>query len=148
MSTQGDKKLFLLDAMALIYRAHFAFSKNPRINSRGLNIGVMLGFTNTLLEVLEKHKPSHIAVAFDINAPTFSHEQYETYKANRQAQLEVIAIGIPRINQLVIALNNPNLEQERYEADDVIRNTAKKTEKKDFINYMKTPDKDLSQLVK
>ncbi len=90
MSSQGDKKLFLLDAMALIYRAHFAFSKNPRINSKGLNTGVMLGFTNTLLEVLEKEKPSHIAVAFDTSAPTFRHEQFESYKANRQAQPEDI----------------------------------------------------------
>jgi len=147
MPTQGDKKLFLLDAMALIYRAHFAFSKNPRINSRGLNTGVMLGFTNTLLEVLEKEKPSHIAVAFDTNAPTFRHEQYETYKANRQAQPEDIAIGIPWIKQIVAAFNIPILELDGYEADDIIGTIAKKAEYKDFNVYMMTPDKDFGQLV-
>ena len=99
--SKGNKKLFLLDAMALIYRAHFAFSKNPRINSKGLNTGVMLGFTNTLLEILEKEKPSHIAVVFDTSAPTFRHVQFEAYKANRQAQPEDIAVGIPWVKLLI-----------------------------------------------
>jgi len=147
MSTQGDKKLFLLDAMALIYRAHFAFSKNPRINSKGLNTGVMLGFTNTLLEVLEKQKPSHIAVAFDTNAPTFRHEQYESYKANRQAQPEDIGIAIPWIKQIIAAFNIPLLELDGYEADDIIGTIAKKAEYKDFNVFMMTPDKDFGQLV-
>ena len=147
MSTQGDKKLFLLDAMALIYRAHFAFSKNPRINSKGLNTGIMLGFTNTLLEVLEKEKPSHIAVAFDTAAPTFRHEQFETYKANRQAQPEDIEIGIPWIKQIIAAFNIPVLEMDGYEADDIIGTIAKKAEYKDFNVYMMTPDKDFGQLV-
>lgn len=147
MSFQGDKKLFLLDAMALIYRAHFAFSKNPRINSKGLNTGVMLGFTNTLLEVLEKEKPSHIAVAFDTSAPTFRHEQFESYKANRQAQPEDIEIGIPWIKQIVAAFNIPILELDGYEADDIIGTIAKKAEYRDFNVYMMTPDKDFGQLV-
>jgi len=99
MSTKSDKKLFLLDAMALIYRAHFAFSKNPRINSKGLNTGIMLGFTNTLLEVIEKEKPTHIAVAFDTKAPTFRHVQFEAYKANRLEQPEDIEIGIPGLKK-------------------------------------------------
>lgn len=144
---KGDKKLFLLDAMALIYRAHFAFSKNPRINSKGLNTGVMLGFTNTLLEVLEKEKPSHIAVAFDTYAPTFRHEQFEAYKANRQEQPEDIEVAIPWVKQIVQAFNIPVLELDGYEADDIIGTLAKKAENTSFTVYMMTPDKDFGQLV-
>lgn len=144
---KGDKKLFLLDAMALIYRAHFAFSKNPRINSKGLNTGVMLGFTNTLLEILEKEKPSHIAVVFDTPAPTFRHKQYEAYKANRQEQPEDISIGIPWVKQIVKAFNIPTLELNGYEADDIIGTLAKQAEKSCYTVYMMTPDKDYGQLV-
>src|SRR5690554_2791973 len=147
MTTQDEKKLFLLDAMALIYRAQFAFSKNPRINSKGLNTVVMLGFTNTLLEVLEKEKPTHIAVAFDTSAPTFRHEQYATYKANRQAQPEDIEIAIPWIKQIVSTFKIQILELDRYEADDIIGTIAKKAEYKEFHVYMMTPDKDFGQLV-
>lgn len=147
MSSKGSKKLFLLDAMALIYRAHFAFSKNPRINSRGLNTGVMLGFTNTLLEVIEKEKPTHIAVAFDTHAPTFRHERFEAYKANRQEQPEDIEIAIPWVKQLVQAFNIPVLELDGYEADDIIGTIAKKAERTSFVVYMMTPDKDYGQLV-
>lgn len=144
---KGSKKLFLLDAMALIYRAHFAFSKNPRINSKGLNTGVMLGFTNTLLEVLEKEKPSHIAVVFDTHAPTFRHLQFEAYKANRQEQPEDIAVAIPWVKQIVQAFNIPTLELDGFEADDIIGTLAKKAEKTSFTVYMMTPDKDYGQLV-
>lgn len=144
---KGDKKLFLLDAMALIYRAHFAFSKNPRINSKGLNTGVMLGFTNTLLEILEKEKPSHIAVVFDTPAPTFRHKQYEAYKANRQEQPEDISIGIPWVKQIVKAFNIPTLELNGFEADDIIGTLAKQAEKSCYTVYMMTPDKDYGQLV-
>ncbi|WP_114748327.1 DNA polymerase I [Pleomorphovibrio marinus] len=147
MPTKGDKKLFLLDAMALIYRAHFAFSKNPRINSKGLNTGVMLGFTNTLLEVLEKEKPTHIAVAFDTSAPTFRHEQFEAYKANRQEQPEDIEIAIPWVKQIVSAFNIPVIELDGFEADDIIGTLAKKAERSSFVVYMMTPDKDYGQLV-
>ncbi len=147
MPTKGDKKLFLLDAMALIYRAHFAFSKNPRINSKGLNTGVMLGFTNTLLEVLEKEKPTHIAVAFDTSAPTFRHEQFKTYKANRQEQPEDIEIAIPWVKEIVTAFNIPVLELDGFEADDIIGTLAKKAENTSFVVYMMTPDKDYGQLV-
>ncbi|MFT7204355.1 MAG: DNA polymerase-1, partial [Algoriphagus sp.] len=147
MSQNQPCKLFLLDAMALIYRAHFAFSKNPRINSKGLNTGVMLGFTNTLLEVLEKEKPTHIGVAFDTKAPTFRHIQYEPYKANRQAQPEDISIAIPWVKEIVKAFNIPILELDGFEADDVIGTLAKKAEKEDFTVYMMTPDKDFGQLV-
>ncbi|AFL84050.1 DNA polymerase I [Belliella baltica DSM 15883] len=147
MSSKGDKKLFILDAMALIYRAHFAFSKNPRINSKGLNTGIMLGFTNTLLEVLEKEKPTHIAVAFDTKAPTFRHIQFEAYKANRQAQPEDIEIGIPWVKQIVEAFDIPILELDGYEADDIIGTIAKKAERTSFQVFMMTPDKDYGQLV-
>jgi DNA polymerase I len=147
MSPKGDKKLFLLDAMALIYRAHFAFSKNPRINSKGLNTGIMLGFTNTLLEVLEKEKPTHIAVAFDTKAPTFRHVQFEAYKANRQQQPEDIEIGIPWVKKIVEGFNIPILELDGFEADDIIGTIAKKAERTSFVVYMMTPDKDYGQLV-
>ncbi|MCE2778198.1 MAG: DNA polymerase I [Algoriphagus sp.] len=147
MSQQQAHKLFLLDAMALIYRAHFAFSKNPRINSKGLNTGVMLGFTNTLLEVLEKEKPSHIAVAFDTKAPTFRHEQYTPYKANRLEQPEDITVSIPWVKEIVRAFKIPVLEMDGFEADDVIGTIAKKAEKELFTVYMMTPDKDYGQLV-
>ncbi|MCC5936049.1 MAG: DNA polymerase I [Lunatimonas sp.] len=147
MLTKGSKKLFLLDAMALIYRAHFAFSKTPRINSKGLNTGVMLGFTNTLLEVLEKEKPTHIAVAFDTHAPTFRHERFEAYKANRQEQPEDIGIAIPWVKQIVQAFNIPVLELDGFEADDIIGTIAKKAERTSFVVYMMTPDKDYGQLV-
>jgi DNA polymerase-1 len=147
MSSKGDKKLFLLDAMALIYRAHFAFSKNPRINSKGLNTGVMMGFTNTLLEVLEKQKPTHIAVAFDTKAPTFRHTQFDAYKANRLEQPEDIEIATPWVKQIVQAFNIPVLEMDGYEADDIIGTIAKKAERTSFEVYMMTPDKDYGQLV-
>jgi DNA polymerase-1 len=147
MSPTQAHKLFLLDAMALIYRAHFAFSKNPRINSKGLNTGVMLGFTNTLLEVLEKEKPSHIAVAFDTKAPTFRHEQYSPYKANRLEQPEDITVSIPWVKEIVRAFRIPVLEMDGFEADDIIGTIAKKAEKEHFTVYMMTPDKDYGQLV-
>ncbi|UCS94555.1 DNA polymerase I [Echinicola marina] len=147
MPSSDKKKLFLLDAMALIYRAHFAFSKNPRINSKGLNTGIMLGFTNTLLEVIEKQKPSHLAVAFDTSAPTFRHEQFEAYKANRQETPEDISVGIPWVKQIVEGFNIPILELDGYEADDIIGTIAKKAEYKDFEVFMMTPDKDYGQLV-
>ncbi|WP_026956070.1 DNA polymerase I [Algoriphagus vanfongensis] len=147
MSQNQPHKLFLLDAMALIYRAHFAFSKNPRINSKGLNTGVMLGFTNTLMEVLTKEKPSHIAVAFDLPGPTFRHEQFEAYKANRQEQPEDITVSIPWVKEIVKAFKIPLLEMEGFEADDIIGTIAKKAEKESFTVYMMTPDKDYGQVV-
>lgn len=147
MTTKQPNKLFLLDAMALIYRAHFAFSKNPRINSKGLNTGVMLGFTNTLMEVLTKEKPSHIAVAFDTSAPTFRHVQFEAYKANRLEQPEDITVSIPWVKEIVKAFNIPLLELDGFEADDIIGTIAKKAERESFTVYMMTPDKDYGQLV-
>ena len=145
--SKPEKKLFLLDAYALIYRAHFAFSRNPIINSRGVNTGVMMGFTNTLLEILQKEKPSHIAVAFDTSAPTFRHERYEEYKANRQETPEDIKTGIPVIKDIVRAFNIPILEIDGYEADDIIGTISKKAAKNGFEVFMMTPDKDFGQLV-
>ncbi len=147
MSQKQGCKLFLLDAMALIYRAHFAFSKNPRINSKGLNTGVMLGFTNTLLEVLDKEKPTHIGVAFDTNAPTFRHIQFEAYKANRQEQPEDIGVAIPWVKEILKAFKIPILELDGFEADDIIGTLAKQAKKEHFTVYMMTPDKDYGQLV-
>jgi DNA polymerase I len=147
MSQKQSHKLFLLDAMALIYRAHFAFSKNPRISSKGLNTGVMLGFTNTLVEVLDKEKPTHIGVAFDTKAPTFRHLQYEPYKANRLEQPEDITVSIPWVKEIVKAFRIPILEMDGFEADDIIGTLAKKAEKEHFTVYMMTPDKDYGQIV-
>ncbi len=142
-----EKKLFLLDAMALIYRAYFAFSKNPRVNSRGLNTGAVLGFTKSLLDIINNEKPSHLAVAFDTSAPTFRHEVYEAYKATREKQPEDIQVAIPLIKDLVKAFQIPVLEMDGYEADDIIGTIAKDAVKKDFEVFMMTPDKDYAQLV-
>lgn len=140
-------KLFLLDAFALIYRAHFAFSKNPRINSKGFNTGCVLGFTNTLLEVINKEKPTHLAVCFDMKGPTFRHEEFTEYKANRDAQPEDITLSIPVIRDIIKAYNIPILEKAGFEADDVVGTVAKQCGSPDMQVYMMTPDKDYSQLV-
>ena len=146
MST-NEKKLFLLDAMALIFRAHFAFSKNPRINSKGLNTGVVLGFTNSLIEIINKEKPTHIGVAFDLPGPTFRHKMFEEYKAQREEAPEDIKTGIPIVKELVRCFNIPILEMEGFEADDIIGTIAKQASKKGFEVFMMTPDKDYAQLV-
>ncbi|MFC1731005.1 DNA polymerase I [candidate division KSB1 bacterium] len=142
-----QKKLFLLDAMALIYRAYFAFSKNPRINSKGLNTSAVLGFANTLYDVLKNEKPTHIGVAFDTIAPTVRHIEFVEYKANREEMPEDLAASIPYIMKLLEAFNIPILMVDGYEADDVIGTLSKRAEKEDFNIYMMTPDKDFGQLV-
>jgi DNA polymerase-1 len=141
------QKLFLIDAHALIYRAYYAFIKNPRINSKQLNTSAIFGFTNILFEVLRSQQPTHIAVAFDPVGKTFRHEQYEQYKAQRQAMPEDIKRSIPYIKHIVEAMNIPILEVAGYEADDVIGTIAKKAEKSGFEVFMLTPDKDYGQLV-
>ncbi len=141
------KKLFILDAYALIFRAHFAFSKNPRINSKGLNTGIMMGFTNSMLEIINKQKPTHIAVAFDTPKPTFRHIQYPAYKAHRDATPEDIKIGVPYVKQIIEAFNIPIVEKEGFEADDVIGTIAKQAAKEGFEVFMMSPDKDFAQLV-
>ncbi len=147
MST-NQKKLFLLDAYALIYRAHFAFTKNPRINSKGLNTSVPFGFTNTLLEVIQKQKPTHIGVAFDTSAPTFRDEIFTEYKANRQETPEDIRYGVPKCKEIIRAFNIPVLEMDGFEADDVIGTLATQAASLGFDVFMMTPDKDYGQLVK
>lgn len=141
------KKLFLLDAYALIYRAFFAFSSNPRINSQGLNTSAIFGFTNTLLEVLNKEKPTHIAVVFDLSGPTHRHTEFEDYKAHREEMPDDLRKSIPYIHKLLEGFNIPALSFEGYEADDVIGSLAMQAEKKGFTTYMMTPDKDYGQLV-
>lgn len=142
-----SKKLFLLDAYALVYRAHFAFTKTPRINSKGINTSVPFGFTNTLLEVLQKQKPTHIGVAFDTSAPTFRDEIFEEYKATRQETPEDIRYGVPKVKEILNGFNIPILEIDGYEADDIIGTLAKQAEKQGFEVFMMTPDKDFGQLV-
>lgn len=140
-------KLFLLDAMALIYRAHFAFSKNPRISSTGMNTSAVFGFTNALLEIIYKEKPTHIGVAFDSSGPTFRHEVFEAYKANRQEQPEDIAIAIPYTIKMLEAMHIPVLILPGFEADDIIGTIATQAGKAGFDVYMMTMDKDYCQLV-
>ncbi len=142
-----QKTLFLLDAMALIYRAYFAMSRNPQINSKGMNTSAVLGFANTLLEILKNEKPSHLGVAFDTMAPTQRHEDFAAYKANREKMPEDLAISIPYVKDLLKALNIPILLLDGYEADDVIGTLAKKAENEGFVTYMMTSDKDFGQLV-
>ncbi|MGJ1237872.1 MULTISPECIES: DNA polymerase I [Sphingobacterium] len=141
------KKLFLLDGMALIYRAYFALSKTPRITSTGLNTGAIMGFTNTLLDVLKNQQPSHIAVVFDTAAPTARHIEFEAYKAHRESMPEDLAASIPYINRLIEGFNIPIITMDGYEADDIIGTLAKKAEKQNFQVYCMTPDKDFGQLV-
>ena len=142
-----DRKLFLLDAYALIYRAYFAFSNAPRINSKGLNTSAVFGFTNTLLEILNKEKPTHIAVVFDVSGPTQRHEEYSDYKANREEMPEDLRAALPYITELIKGFNIPMIGLEGYEADDVIGTLARKAELAGFTTYMMTPDKDYGQLV-
>ncbi|WP_282036273.1 DNA polymerase I [Saccharicrinis aurantiacus] len=143
----AEKKIFLLDAYALIYRAYYAFIRAPRINSKKLNTSAIFGFTNSLLEVLQKEKPTHLAVAFDPSGPTFRHEMFEPYKAQREATPEDIKLAVPYIKQLLEALNIPILEVAGYEADDVVGTVSILAEKAGFEVYMMTPDKDYAQLV-
>jgi len=144
---KDKKKLFLLDAFALIYRAYFAFAKNPRINSKGLDTSAVFGFTNSLLEILRKEKPSHIAVVFDTKKPTERHIEFPAYKAHRDAMPEGISAALPYIDKLLEALSIPKIYKDGFEADDVVGTIAKKAEKEDFTVYMMTSDKDFAQLV-
>jgi len=141
------KKLFLLDGMALIYRAHFALSKNPRFTSSGVNTSAVMGFANTLMEVLKKEKPSHIAVVFDTSAPTERHTDFEAYKAHREAMPEDLSAALPYVFRLIEGFNIPVITVDGYEADDIIGTLAKEGEKAGFTVFCMTPDKDFAQLV-
>ncbi len=140
-------KLFLLDAYALIYRAYYAFIKNPRVNSKGFNTSAILGFVNTLEEVLKKERPTHIGVAFDPSGPTFRHQAYEQYKAQREETPETIRLSVPIIKDIIRAYRIPILEVPGYEADDVIGTLATEAGGQGIKTYMMTPDKDYGQLV-
>ncbi len=141
------EKLFLLDAYALIYRAYYAFIKNPRINSKGFNTSAIMGFVNTLEDVLKKEQPTHIGIAFDPAGPTFRHEAYEQYKAQREETPEVIRLSVPIIKDIIRAYRIPILEVSGYEADDVIGTLATEAGRQGITTYMMTPDKDYGQLV-
>lgn len=124
---EKQKKLFLLDAMALIYRAYFAMSRNPQINSKGLNTSAVLGFANTLLDILKNEKPTHLGIAFDTQAPTQRTEDFAAYKANREKMPEDLAASLPYIMRLIEGFNIPAIFLDGYEADDVIGTLAKKS---------------------
>ncbi len=145
--SSSTNKLYLLDAYALIYRAYYAFIRNPRVNTKGLNTSAIFGFTNSLLEVLTKERPDHLAVAFDPSGPTFRHDIFADYKANREATPEDIKLAVPYIKQILKAMHIPILEKPGYEADDVIGTLAKRAETAGYNVYMVTPDKDYAQLV-
>ena len=142
-----DKKLYLLDGMALIYRAHFALSKSPRFTSNGLNTSAVFGFANTLLELLRREKPSHIAVVFDTKAPTERHTDFVEYKAHREAMPEDLSAALPYVFQLIEGFKIPVITKDGFEADDIIGTLAKKAEKEGYTVYCMTPDKDFAQLV-
>jgi DNA polymerase-1 len=142
---ENDKKLFLLDAFALIYRAYFAFSRNPRMNSKGQNTSAVFGFVNTLIDLLQTKKPSHIAVVFDAPGPTFRVKEYAEYKAHRDEMPEGIRWAIPIIIDIIKAFNIPVLSKEGFEADDLIGTLAKQAEKEGYTTFMMTPDKDFAQ---
>ncbi|KAB1156797.1 DNA polymerase I [Flavobacterium luteum] len=145
MSTQ--KRLFLLDAYALIFRGYFAFIKNPRINSKGMDTSAIMGFMNALMDVIKREKPDHLAVAFDNGGSTYRNEMYTAYKAHRDETPEAIKIAVPYIQQLLKAMHIPIIEVKGYEADDLIGTLAKQAEKEDYKVFMVTPDKDFAQLV-
>ncbi len=147
VSAEADKRLFLLDAFALIYRAYFSFIRAPRVNSKGFNTSASFGFTTTLLDLIKRERPTHIAVVFDTAAPTERHEVLLDYKANREEMPDDIRSNVPYIRRIIEALNIPVLESDGYEADDVIGTLARKAEAQGYTTYMVTPDKDFGQLV-
>jgi DNA polymerase-1 len=143
----APKRLFLLDAYALIFRGYYAFIKNPRINSKGVDTSAILGFTNSLLDVIKRERPDHLAVCFDKGGSVDRNEMFEAYKANRDETPEAIRIAVPYIEKILQAMHIPIMVKEGYEADDIIGTLAKKAEKEGYQTYMVTPDKDFAQLV-
>ncbi len=142
-----EKKLFLLDAMALIFRAYYALIRNPRITSKGKNTNAQFGFTNTVIELINNQKPTHMAVCFESATPVERSTEYTEYKANRQEAPEDISASIPDIRRILASLNIPTLDSAGFEADDVIGTLCKQAEKLGYDVYMVTPDKDYGQLV-
>jgi DNA polymerase I len=147
MTGKKSKKLFLVDAYSLIYRSYYAFIRNPMFNSRGLNTSAMLGFTNTLIQLLEAENPTYIGVVFDVSAPTFRHKLFKEYKANREEMPEDMRRSLPYIRKIIEAFNIQMIEKEGFEADDVISTLARKACKEGFETYMMTSDKDYGQIV-
>ncbi|MFN4300251.1 MAG: DNA polymerase I [Thermaurantimonas sp.] len=147
MTAPGDKKLFLLDAYALIFRSYFAFARNPRVTSTGMDTSAIFGFTTTLLDLIQSEKPSHLAVVFDTDAPTQRHIDFADYKAHRDETPEAIKIAVPYIKRILQAMHIPVLGVDGYEADDVIGTLAQKAANESYTVYMVTPDKDFGQLV-
>ncbi|MEH0008292.1 MAG: DNA polymerase I [Flavobacteriales bacterium] len=144
---RDGKRLFLLDSYALIFRGYYAFIKNPRVNSKGLNTSAILGFTNTLIDLLKREKPTHIAAVFDVGGETIRHREYPEYKAHREETPEAIRAAVPYIQEILKAFRIPVLFAEGYEADDVIGTLAKKAEIQGYTVYMMTADKDFAQLI-
>jgi len=142
-----DKKLFLLDGMALVYRAHFALIARPILTSKGVNTSALYGFTQTLLEILKNQQPTHLAVAFDTEAPTHRHAEFKDYKATRQAMPEDLSLALPHVTRMLEAFRVPVLTCDGYEADDIIGTLVRLAEKQGFKSYMVTPDKDFGQLI-
>ena len=144
---EKQKRLFLLDAYALIFRGYYAFIKNPRINSKGFDTSAILGFTNSLVDVIKRERPEYLAVCFDRGGSKSRSEIYTDYKANRDETPEAIKLGLPYIEKILTAMHIPIIVKEGFEADDIIGTLAKKAEKKGFKIFMVTPDKDFAQLV-
>ena len=144
---KSNKRLFLLDAYALIFRGYYAFIKNPRINSKGFDTSAIMGFTNSLIDVIKRERPEYLAVCFDKGGSKSRSEIYSEYKANRDETPEAIKLGLPFIEKILTAMHIPIIIKEGFEADDIIGTLAKKAEKKGFKIYMVTPDKDFAQLV-
>src|SRR6185503_18519580 len=142
-----DKELFLLDGMALVYRAHFALIARPIFTSKGVNTSALYGFTQTLLEIIKNQQPTHIAVAFDTDAPTARHAAFSDYKATRQVMPEDLNLALPHVRRMLDAFKIPVLICDGYEADDIIGTLARRAEKQGFQSFMVTPDKDFGQLV-
>ena len=143
----SQKRLFLLDAYALIFRGYYAFIKNPRINSKGMDTSAIMGFMNSLMDVIKREKPDHLAVAFDKGGSDYRFEMYQEYKAHRDETPEAIKIAVPYIQELLKAMHIPIIEKAGFEADDLIGTLAKQAEKEGFQVFMVTPDKDFAQLV-
>ena len=141
------KKLFLLDGMALVYRAHFAFATRPILTSKGVNTSALYGFTNTLLDIVKSGEPTHLAVAFDTQAPTQRHVDYPEYKAQREEMPEDLSAALPHVRRMIEAFNIPVLMCDGFEADDIIGTLVRRAEPEGFESYMVTPDKDFGQLV-
>ena len=142
-----QKRLFLLDAFALIFRGYYAFIKNPRINSKGMDTSAIMGFTNSLLDVIKRERPDHLAVCFDKGGSVSRNEMFSEYKANRDETPEAIKVAVPYIQEILKAMHIPVIEREGFEADDIIGTLAKQAEKEGYKVFMVTPDKDFAQLV-